>query len=86
MGRVIVSAVCLTAALVALALAQVPPSNLHERELQEVNRSFEQRQRDVQQQQQREFETNQRVGAPQTQRLPGARDRQPGCPAGSAGC
>jgi hypothetical protein len=66
------------------ALAQVPPSNFYERQMLDINRSMERRQRDIQQEQQREFETNQRLGAPRTQRMPG--EPRPGCPAGSAGC
>jgi hypothetical protein len=66
------------------ALAQVPPSNFYERQMLDINRSLEQRQRDIQREQQREFETNQRLGAPRTQRMPG--EPRPGCPAGSAGC
>jgi septal ring factor EnvC (AmiA/AmiB activator) len=68
----------------ALAQVQPPASNPYERELQEVNRSIERQQRDIQQQQQREFETNQRLNAPRTVRMPG--ERPPGCPVGSAGC
>ena len=66
------------------AVAQVPASNYYERQMQDLNRSIEQRQRDVQQQQQREFESNQRSGAPRSERMPGERPR--GCPVGSAGC
>ncbi len=65
-------------------LAQVPPSNLYERQMLDLNRSLEQRQREIQREQQREFETNQRLGAPRTQNWPG--ERRPGCPVGSAGC
>jgi hypothetical protein len=77
----------LAAALLALssgALAQVPPSNFYERQMLDLNRSMEQRQKEIQREQQREFETNQRMGAPRTQSWPG--ERRPGCPVGSAGC
>ena len=67
------------------ALAQVPPSNLYERQMLDLNRSLEQRQREIQREQQREFETNQRLGAPQKYPMPG-HQRRPGCPVGSAGC
>ena len=67
------------------ASAQVPPSNLHERQMLDLNRSLEQRQREVQREQQREFETNQRLGAPERRPMPG-HERRPGCPVGSAGC
>lgn len=66
------------------ALAQVPPSNVYEQQMRDLNRSIEQRQREIQREQQRDFETNQRLGAPRTQRMPG--EPRPGCPAGSAGC
>jgi len=66
------------------AVAQVPASNSYERQMQDLNRSIELRQRDIQQQQQREFESNQRSGRPRTERMPGERPR--GCPVGSAGC
>ena len=66
------------------ALAQVPPSNAYERQMLDLNRAMEQRQKEIQREQQREFEANQRLGAPQTQSWPG--ERRPGCPVGSAGC
>ena len=79
-------AVLLAALVPTAAAAQVqpPPSNLYEQQLQDLNRSMEQRQRDIQQQQQREFETNQRLNAPRSGQMPG--ERPPGCPVGSAGC
>ena len=79
----------LAALVIALAsgpaLAQVPPSNFYERQMLDLNRSLEQREREVQREQQREFETNQRLGAPQKHPMPG-HQRRPGCPVGSAGC
>jgi hypothetical protein len=75
----------LTAAVGGAAYAQqTTPSNFYERQIQDLNRSIDQRQRDVQQQQQREFETNQRFSVPRSQQFPG--ERPAGCPVGSAGC
>jgi hypothetical protein len=84
MRHLVIVATSLGTVFAGQALAQQPPSNFYERQIQDLNRSIEQRQRDVQQQQQREFETNQRFGAPQSQQFPG--ERPPGCPVGSAGC
>ena len=78
------AALLLAALLPGPAVAQVPPSNFYERQMQDLNRSIEQRQREIQREQQRDFETNQRLGVPRTQVMPG--ERPPGCPAGSAGC
>jgi hypothetical protein len=83
--RAVLSATILLSVLFSgPAFAQVPPSNLYESQMQDLNRSTERRQRDVQEQQQRDFETNQRFGAPRSQQLPG--ERPPGCPIGSVGC
>ena len=84
MRSVLRIALLLPAVLAGPVYAQVPPSNFYEQQLQDLNRSTEQRQREIQREQQREFETNQRFGAPQTQRMPG--EPRLGCPAGSAGC
>jgi hypothetical protein len=66
------------------ALGQVPPSNYHEQQMRDLNRSFELRQRDLQREQQRDFEVNRRGAAPRTQRMLG--EPRPGCTVGSAGC
>jgi hypothetical protein len=84
MRAVIAATISLLPIFSGAALGQVPPSNLYESQIQDLNRSAERRQREVQEQQQRDFETNQRFGAPRSQSLPG--ERPPGCPAGSAGC
>ena len=78
------AALAVAAILTGPALAQVPPSNFYERQMLDLNRSMEQRQKDIQREQQQEFETNQRLGAPRSQSMPG--ERRPGCPVGSAGC
>jgi hypothetical protein len=70
--------------LVTAASAQAPPANLYEREVQDLNRSMQQRQREVQQEQQRQFDANQRANQPRFGRMPG--EPRPGCPVGSAGC
>jgi hypothetical protein len=84
MRTVSIVAILLGGVLAGPALAQVPPSNFYERQMLDLNRSMEQRQREIQREQQREFETNQRFGGPRTHRMPG--ERPPGCPVGSAGC
>jgi hypothetical protein len=85
MQFVVMFAASAAAVFVGPAMAQQPgPSNFYERQIQDLNRSIDQRQRDVQQQQQREFETNQRFSAPRSQQFLG--ERPPGCPVGSAGC
>ena len=66
------------------SLAQQLPSNAYERVIRDFNRSLDQRQREIQEKDQRDFETNLRYGAPRTQRMPG--EPRPGCPVGSAGC
>ena len=84
MKAVLRAALAIAAIWSVPALAQVPPSNAYERQMLDINRSMEQRQRDIHREQQREFETNQRFGAPRTERMPG--EPRPGCPVGSAGC
>lgn len=70
--------------LAAAASAQAPSGNLYEREVQDLNRSLQQRQREVREEQQRQFDVNQRANEPRLGRMPGEPRR--GCPIGSAGC
>lgn len=76
-----------TACLPAVAQTQrLPLNSRSERQVQDINRSLQQQQRDLRQDQQTQFEINQLRGQIEQNQIIAPRIGGGNCPAGSIGC